>query len=131
MQYTLTNDCRRDDYAAMALKPRYVFPLNFRSEDLELLNAAVQIAKDETSDLTTVMREALRLYTKSKLKSGNIKMDEFLDQVDVDPIFRKVLAPTELKGWVDSDLLRVANLVRGRKQEIESELKRRGFHYVW
>jgi len=115
----------------MALKPRYVFPLNFRSEDLELLNAAVQIAKDETSDLTTVMREALRLYTKSKLKSGNIKMDEFLDQVDVDPIFRKVLAPTELKGWVDSDLLRVANLVRGRKQEIESELKRRGFHYVW
>ncbi|HXQ92644.1 MAG TPA: hypothetical protein VN739_06530 [Nitrososphaerales archaeon] len=82
----------------MALKPRYVFPLNFRSEDLELLNAAVKIAKDETSDLTTVMREALLQYTKSKLKSGNIKMDEFLDHAKVDDVFRNMLSPTELKG---------------------------------
>jgi hypothetical protein len=75
----------------MALKPRYVFPLNFRSEDLEILNAAVQIAKDEASDLTAIMREALRQYTKSKLKSVNIKMDAFLDHVVTDPIFGTVL----------------------------------------
>jgi len=115
----------------MALKPRYVFPLNFRSEDLELLNAAVQIAKDETSDLTGIMREALRQYTKSKLNTVNIKMDEFLDHAKVDGVFLKMLSPTELKGWVDNDLLVFAKLVRGRKQELEAELKRRGFHFVW
>jgi hypothetical protein len=58
-------------------------------------------------------------------------MDDFLDHSEVNPIFQEVLSPTELKGWVDSDLLFFAKLIRGRKQEIESELKKRGFHFVW
>jgi hypothetical protein len=115
----------------MALRPRYTVAINFREQDRPLLDAAVQIAKDEASDLTGIMREALRQYTKSKLKSGNIKMDEFLDHVVTDPIFGTVLSPTKLRGWADTDLLHFAKLVRGRKQELESELKKRGFHFVW
>jgi hypothetical protein len=117
----------------MALKPRYVFPLSFRQEDREILDAAIQIAKEENSNPTRVMREALRQYTKSKLKSDNVKLDEFFNDhtQGVDPIYRKVFSSTELKEWNDADVLWFARLVRARKQELESELKRRGYHFVW
>jgi len=115
----------------MALKPRYTVAINFREQDRPLLDAAIQIAKDEASDLTGIMREALQQFTKLKLNSGSIKLDEFLNFHEVDPVFRDVLSPTELKGWADNDLLHFAKTLRGRKQEIESELVKRGFHFIW
>jgi predicted transcriptional regulator len=117
----------------LALKPRYIFPLSFREEDRDILDATIQLAKEENSNPTRIMREALRQYTKSKLKSDNVKLDEFIDDHtrEVDPIYRRVISSTELKGWNDGDVLWFAKLVRARKQELESELKRRGYHFVW
>ncbi len=66
----------------MPIKPRYVFPLNFREQDKEILDAAILLAKEEGSDLTGIMREALRQFTdskKSKMNGGLRKMDEFLE----------------------------------------------------
>jgi hypothetical protein len=63
MQYNITSG----SFLRMALKPRWVHPLNFREQDKEVMDAAVFLAKREGSDLTNVIRQALKEYTESKL----------------------------------------------------------------
>jgi hypothetical protein len=64
----------------MTLKQRWVHPLSFRQQDMQMLDAAVQIAKSKGSNLTAIIRDALKEYTESKLKtSGATRIDEFLD----------------------------------------------------
>jgi len=41
------------------------------------------------------------------------------------------LTREELKTWEDSDLIYVAKSIRARKQELEVELRRRGYHFIW
>ena len=119
----------------MAIKPRYVFPLNFRAEDKVILDEAIRISEERRVDLTSIMREALKRFTEAEgEKSISPKMDDFLGyslRNGMDPAYRKVLTPADLKVIIDSDVLRFAKLVRGRKQELEAELRRRGYHFVW
>jgi len=81
------------------------------------------------------MREALKRFTEEEgEKSRSPRMDDFLGDSmgnGVDPTCKKVLSPADLKVMLDSDVLWFAKLVRGRKQELEAELKRRGYHFVW
>jgi len=114
----------------LTLKPRWVHPLNFRAEDKVVLDAAVLIAKTEGSNLTNVIRDALKVYTAMKLqREVNQKLDRFVNESY--PQYRKILTPEELSKWIDSDVLDIARLIRARKQEIEFELRRRGYYFQW
>jgi len=114
----------------LTLKPRWVHPLNFRAEDKAVLDAAVLIAKKDGSNLTNVIRDALRAYTTEKLQ-GEIdqKLDEFVNGYY--PHYRKMFTPDELRGWIEADILDIARLIRARKQELEFELRRRGYYFQW
>jgi hypothetical protein len=116
----------------MVLKPRWVHPLNFREEDKETLDAALQIAKSDGSSLTDVIRIALKEYAGSRLRGNQdtIKMDDFLRST-VNPQYLEILTPTVLKEWTDNEVLTFAKLVRARRQEIEHELRKRGYFFEW
>jgi len=77
-----------------------------RSQDKPMLDAALNIAKSEGSDITNVFRTALAEFVKSR-GSFEGRIDEFLDDSALsDPIYRKVLTPAELKNWsVPSNLI--------------------------
>jgi len=114
----------------MTIKPRWVHPLNFRAEDKGVLDAAIQVAKKEDRSLTNVIRDALRAYTDAKLQGdANEKLDRFVDEPC--PQFRRQLSPEELKSWIDAEVLDTAKLVRARKQELEFELRKRGYYFRW
>jgi len=115
---------------SLTLKPRWVHPLNFREEDKAVLDAAVLVAKNEGSNLTNVIRDALKIYTTAKLQGdGYHKLDKYVN----DPFlyYRKMLTPEELREWIDTDVLDIARLIRSRKQEIEFELRKRGYYFKW
>jgi hypothetical protein len=119
----------------MVLKPRWVVPLNFRFEDKPLLDSVVLLAKKEELNLTGIIRDALLEYTRKRLDlcetSGTHKIDEFVG-TDLKRDFPSgILTREELKTWKDSDLLDVAKSVRARKQELEIELRKRGYHFIW
>jgi hypothetical protein len=83
MQYNSTQRGLR----GVALKPRWVHPLNFREQDKEIMDAAVLLARREGSDLTTVIREALKMYTTSKLREdASQKLDSFIRDVGLSSI---------------------------------------------
>jgi hypothetical protein len=114
----------------LTLKPRWVHPLNFRAEDKDVLDAAVLVAKKEDSNLTNVIRDALRAYTTEKLQGdSNQKLDEFVNGSY--PHYRKMLTPKELRSWIYEDVLDFARIIRARKQEIEFELRKRGYYFRW
>jgi len=117
----------------MALKPRYVHPLNFRAEDKEVLDAALLIAKNEDSDLTNVIRTALKIYIASKVgASGVRRIDDFLDNsVSSDPMYNRLLTPKELGPWPINNLLDFAKHLKSRKEEIDGELRHRGYFVRW
>ena len=79
------------------------------------MDPAVLIARKEGSNLTNVIRDALKVYTTMKLH-GEIdqKLDEFVNESDHH--YRKMLAPEELREWIDSDILDIARLIRAMKQ---------------
>ena len=115
----------------LALKPRWVHPLNFREQDKAILDASVLIARREGSDLTNVIRDALREYTTSKLKNDQRqKLDIFISDVGL-ASYKRLLIPEELKAWSDAEVLDLAKLIRARKQELELELVRRGYYFRW
>jgi len=94
------------------------------------LDAAILVAKKEDSNLTNVIRDALRVYTTEKLQGDvNQKLDKFVSEYY--PHYRKMLTPKELREWIDADVLDLARLIRARKQEIEFELKKRGYYFQW
>ncbi len=47
----------------MALKPRWVHPLNFREQDKQLLDASLETAEKERIDFTSLCRRALEEYS--------------------------------------------------------------------
>jgi hypothetical protein len=119
----------------MVLKPRWVVPLNFRSEDKPLLDNAVLLAKKEELNLTGIIRDALLEYTRKRLghceTTGTRKIDEFVGTELKRDFHSGILTREELKTWKDSDLLYVAKSIRARKQELEIELRKRGYRFVW
>jgi hypothetical protein len=119
----------------MVLKPRWVVPLNFRSEDKALLDNAMFLAKKEELNITEIIRNALTEYTRRKLNLSEAaeshKIDEFLVSNSRENSIPNILTREELKSWQDSDVLSVAKMVRARKQELEIELRKRGYYLVW
>ena len=119
----------------MVLKPRWVVPLNFRLEDKPLLDDIMFLAKKEELNITDIIRDALIEHTRKKLdlreKSGTHKIDEFMVSDSRENSFVKVFTRDELKSWQDGEVLNVAKTVRARKQELEMELRKRGFYFVW
>jgi len=119
----------------MAPKPRWVVPLNFRSEDKPLLDNVLFLAKKEELHITDIIRDTLLEYTKRKLDlceaSGTHRIDEFLASNLRQGSLSGILTREELKTWQDSDVTNFAKMVRARKQELEIELRRRGFYFSW
>jgi hypothetical protein len=115
----------------MTLKPRWVHPLNFREQDKAVLEASILLARREGSDLTNVIRDALKEYTAEKLREDpSQKLDSFISDIGLSS-FKKLLTPDELKVWRDAEVLDLAKLVRARKQELEMELAKRGYYFRW
>lgn len=78
--------------------------------------------------MTNVIREALREYTTVKLHGHtDEKLDKFINHAE----FKKLITPEEFKAWTDVEVLEMAKLIRARQQELESELRRRGYYFRW
>jgi len=121
---------------ATKVKARFTFPLNFRDSDREILEALEQIAKRNETNLTTIIRGALKEYAlgKSGKIADTIKIDSFFgDNVTIDklPAFQKVNSPEMFRQISDSELLTFAKMIRSRKQETEGELRKRRFYFTW
>ena len=121
---------------SMAPKPRYVLPLNFREADKPLLDQIVFLAKKEDANITTVVRSALSEFAarrRATLEQGEThKIEEFcLSNFETKSSLWEMLTPAELKGWEDGELLNAARRIRGRQQEIDSELRKRGYFFSW
>jgi hypothetical protein len=119
----------------MVLKPRWVVPLNFRSGDKPLLDNVIFLAKKEELRITDIIRDALIEYTRRKLDlceaSGTHRIDEFIASNFKEDSLSGILTREQLKTWQDSDVINFAKMVRARKQELEFELRRRGYHFSW
>jgi hypothetical protein len=119
----------------MALKPRWVVPLNFRAGDKPLLDDVVFLAKKEDVNVTDIIRDALIEYTGRNLYLceviGTRRIDEFLVPGPREVPLSHNLTPEGLKSWEDADVLAFARTVKARKQELEFELKRRGYYFQW
>src|ERR1022692_2468040 len=116
----------------MAPQPRWTVPINMRSQDKPVLDAALAIAKIEGTDITTIVRTALAEFVKTKARAEGRKMDEFLDHSEMsNPIYNRVLTAHELRRWSESDLLDAAKVVRARREELDSELRKRGHYFRW
>jgi hypothetical protein len=114
-------------------QPRWTVPVNFRNVDRGILDAAIAIARKEETELTSVIRNAVQEYVKTKLGPANglTRMDQYFDSSSSVNL-QELLNPEKLKAWSDSDLLRVSKQVRARKQELARELQRRGYHrFEW
>jgi len=98
-----------------------------------MLDAALEIAKIEGLDLTSIFRNALQEYITSRLDSlkddGIKKMEEYLDSSSV--LHSLQLSPDKLKRWTDSEVVTFAKLIRARKEELEIELRKRDYYFRW
>jgi len=118
--------------ARLAPQPRWTIPINIRSQDKPIMDALLEIAVNNRSDITNVVRSALAEYVK-RLGSGGesqatSKVDHYLDSPFA---VTKILTPGELNQWTDSDVLALAKVIRARQQELEFELRRRGYRFSW
>jgi hypothetical protein len=118
------------------IQHRYVVSLSFRPQDKLLLDNVLLLAKTENKDLTSFTRDALAEFVASKqstVPKGEKKIDEFLDIAAIPRVlsFDRVLTPKELERWPNEDLIRFARIVKARREETASELKRRGFNFIW
>jgi len=116
----------------MVPQPRWTIPVNMRSQDKPILDAAMSIARSEGSDITTVFRAALANFVRTRVRIEAGTMDQFLRESEMSSqVFNHVLTPVQLKNWSENSLLDSAKLVRSRKQELDSELRRRGYFFKW
>ena len=116
----------------MAPQPRWTIPINMRSQDKPILDAALEIARRDGSDITTVFRTALAQFVINKSKAEGPRIDEFLDFSEKsDGIYNRILTPAELRSWTVAGVLEAARHVRARQQELDSELRRRGYFFRW
>lgn len=60
-----------------------------RTQDKPVLDAALEIAKHEGSDITTIFRTALEEFVKTRSTKTTLKLDEFCDgsQLNLDRIY--------------------------------------------
>jgi len=114
-------------------QPRWTIPVNFRAQDKLILDGALNIAREEGTDITKICRTALAEFVRKRAGlEGMKKIDEFLDNsVMLNPIHNRMLTPQELGNWSDNDLLEVARSVRARQEELNAELRKRGFYFRW
>ncbi|MDA4129205.1 MAG: hypothetical protein OK457_00390, partial [Thaumarchaeota archaeon] len=103
MQYNITKG-----FLSLTLKPRWVHPLNFREQDKEIMDAAILLARREGSDLTNLIREALKEYTTKFQYEKGQKLDQFICDLGLTSPVNKVLTRDELKVWLDPDLINLA-----------------------
>ncbi len=118
----------------MTPQPTFTFPVSFRQVDKPIFDALVSIAQKEGCNVTTVFRTALTEFVESKTRSDSAgrRLDEFLDKSAMSaPVYHEMLTPAELRSWTEADLLHAAKLVRGRKDELDHELRRRGYVFRW
>jgi len=89
------------------------------------------LAKKEELHLTVIIRHALLEYTRKKLDLDETrKIDEFVGTDSKKDFSSSILTQEELQTWEDSKVLKVAKSIRARKQEVEIELRKRGYHFV-
>jgi len=114
-------------------KARWTIPINMRLEDKPVLDAALNIAKEEGTNITKIFRTALVEFVRRKSQGREVrKMDEFLDDSKESvPSCNEILTPVQLKVWSDADLLNMVRRVRSRKFELDHEIRRRGFFFDW
>ena len=117
----------------MAPQPRWTIPVNMRMQDKPVLDAALEIAKREGSNITTIFRVALEEFVRVKSRSGVQKLDRFLDDSESSSngMYGRVLTPAELRSWSESSLLDAAKRIRSRKDELDSALRERGYSFRW
>jgi len=120
----------------MAPQPRWTIPVNIRQQDKPILDAAFVIAKTEGINITNVFRNALTEYVRVRQKASkhgaSERMDNYLGLSSFGLVVHSnLLTPEDLRQWTDADVLTVAKQVRARKQELESELRRRGYYFRW
>ena len=118
----------------MTPKPRFTVVVNLRSEDRHVLDALLSIAQTEGCNLTAVCRQALAEFVRREAMDNgkSQKLDGFLTGPGLtDTMYHHLLTPTELKGWSEEELVRTAKLVRGRKEELDAEIRRRGRYFRW
>ena len=95
----------------LTVKARWVHPLNFREEDRPVLDLLEVIAKKEESDLTNVIRKALREFTQRECaKPPSSSMDDFIRDPGFKalPPFSHILRPEELKSWTNEEILHLS-----------------------
>ena|SRR5579872_3710919 len=123
----------------MVIKPksRWVFPINFREQDQQILETLTRIAREEETTLTDIVRTALKEFTACRARGNGItKMDLFLEndadfKIRNNPTYQEILTPDRLHRWQNEELLRFSRAVRSRKFELEAELRLRGFWFRW
>ena len=96
-----------------------------------MLDAALKIARSDGSDITNVFRTALAEFVRKRALSEGEKMDKFLNPETSTLIYNRILTPGELRKWSDSDLLNASKRVKSRKEELDFELRRRGYFFKW
>jgi hypothetical protein len=118
----------------MPPKARWCHPVNFRSEDGDLLAKAIEIAKHDQTTLTEMIRTAMRNYVQSKaLPEGTPRLDSFFVESSVAfaLLEEKLLGIQEVQKFSDEELLRLSKRTRARQQTLEAELRKRGFYFRW
>jgi len=65
---------------------------------------------------------------------GARKMDEFMtgnSSNSREDFFSVLLTPEILKGFSDTEIMSLAKTVRARRQELDGELRKRGYFLKW
>ncbi len=97
---------------------------------------AFAIAKADGTEITTLIRTALKEYVgirqEGSQEARSKKMDDYLESSPFELVIHpKPLTREDLRQWADSDVLTAARHVRARKQELDFELRGRGYYFRW
>ena len=124
----------KDRYSLALPQARWTLAVNIRQSDKIILDSLMEIARDDRSDITKVVRGILTEYVKSYLASrgeattGEAKIDRYLQSPSA---VTKILTRDELAEWSDSDVLFLTKTLKSRMQELDCELRRRGYRFTW
>ncbi len=122
------------------VKVRFTHAINFRESDKSLLDDAIAVSKEESINFTNLARRAIAEYVgarkKRKASGENGKLEDYLNGLSSGktgsyPSIDYLLTPQELANWSDEDLWRLARQLKGRREEVESALRKRGFFVQW
>ncbi|MFI5420242.1 MAG: hypothetical protein ACHQ1H_04685 [Nitrososphaerales archaeon] len=117
----------------MVVQPHFTVPVNIRPQDRLLMDAALEIVRNENKSMTWLFRQALQEYVeKRKIGKGSLRLEEYFETLrpQATGSLEKVLSREELAKWGDQELLATAKKVKARVEELQAELKRRGFLFI-